>query len=87
LSTLKALGNAQRRNDRSFRADVPAWQETHIGEGSSELFDPPSAEVPQEVYSQADYDWTPAELGHEPETQHPRRGRRPWEGSRRQAGD
>jgi hypothetical protein len=87
LSTLKALGNAQRRNDRSFRADVPGWQETRISEGSSGFFDPLSAEVPEEAYGQADYDWTPAEVGHEPESQQPRRGRRPWEGSRRRAGD
>jgi hypothetical protein len=67
LSTLRALGKAQRRPDRSFRAGVPAWQETRISEGSSGFFDPVSAEVSQELYSQADYDWTPAEPNQQPE--------------------
>ncbi len=87
LSTLKALGNAQRRTGRSFRADVPGWQETRISEGSSGFFDPQSAEAPEEVYGQAEYDWTPDELNHQPEMHQPRRGRRPWEGPRRRAGD
>jgi hypothetical protein len=88
LSTLRALGNAQRRTDRSFRADVPAWQETRISEGRSGFFDPLSAEMPSDLYEQADYDWTRVELDQPPpEIQHPRRGRRARAGSRRHVAD
>ncbi len=88
LSTLRALGGAQHRPDRSFRADVPGWQEARISEGSSGFFDPLSAEVPGEFYGQDDYDWTPAELDlQRPQAQQPRRGRRARTSSRRRAGD
>jgi hypothetical protein len=87
LSALRAFGSAQRRPDRSFRADVPAWQETRISEGSSGPLDPLSVEAPGELYGEADYEWTPAERDHQQPEPQPRRLRRPWEGSRRRAGD
>ncbi len=88
LSTLRALGSAQQPPERSFRADVPAWQETRMSEGSSGFYNPLSVEVPGEHYGQADYEWTAAEQDHEQADIHqPWRVRRLWEGSRRRAGD
>jgi hypothetical protein len=88
LSTLKAINSTKSRPDRSFRADVPSWQETRVSEESSGFLDPLGAEVAGELYGQAGYDWLPAEPDRRQqlEIQHPRRGRRSGEGSRRRAG-
>lgn len=86
LSTLRAIDNGQFHAGRSFRADVPPWQETRISEGQSGLFDPLSAEVPEEFYEPSEYDWLSDEPQYpDQEIQHPRRGRRAREGSRRHA--
>jgi hypothetical protein len=86
FSTLRTVNQAQHHTERPFRADVPAWQETRISEGQSGFFDPLSAEVPAEMYGQSEFDWMTGEMEPEAEIQHPRRGRRAREGSRRHAG-
>jgi hypothetical protein len=85
LGTLRSLDSTRQAGGRSFRADVPAWQEARISEGSSGLFDPEDGPRPEDRYAEAGYEWTPSDIDLTPEdAHHPRRGRRA-QSSRRHA--
>jgi hypothetical protein len=93
-ATFLAVLRREQQAERSFREEVPAWQETRISEGFSGFFDPMDAATPEEIYSgpRDGLDdgpaWLPDEDEHQvAEVSRARHGRRARAGSRRHAAD